>query len=205
MKILAISDEVVPWIHSPSLRDRCGDVDLVISCGDLHEDYLEFIVSTLNKPCYYVLGNHDFRGGNAQPERYVHAGWTNLDLRVVRTPERNPITLAGLEGCVEYAPGAELQYTQRGQWLRALRLAPALLFTRPDIFVSHAPPHGIHNGADRAHAGFKALNWIMDTFRPRLLLHGHQHRTYDPMQTGETRYADTLVVNVHPYRILTLT
>jgi uncharacterized protein len=179
-------------------------VDLVISCGDLHEDYLDFIVSTINKPCYYVLGNHDARSVNGRPEKYTHAGWTNLDRRVMRTSTAPRIALAGLEGCVQYTPGTLLQYTQQDQWLRALGLAPGMLVTRPDIFVAHAPPHGIHNGQDRAHAGFKALNWIMDTFRPRLLLHGHQHRSYDPLQQGETRYADTLVVNVHPYRILTL-
>jgi len=39
--------------------DRFGDVELVLSCGDLPYYYLEYIVSMLNVPLLYVHGNHD--------------------------------------------------------------------------------------------------------------------------------------------------
>jgi hypothetical protein len=35
-----------------------------------------------------------------------------------------------------------------------------------------------------------------------LWLHGHQHRNYNPLQAGETRFGETRIINVHPYRIL---
>jgi uncharacterized protein len=203
MKLLAISDEVVPWIYSQTLLDRCRDVDLVISCGDLPIGYLDFVVSTLNKPCFYVRGNHDHFEINDHDttEKRAPDGWTNLDLRVEKL---GGVRLAGLEGCLMYRPRAEGQYSQRAQWLRAWQLAARMIFGAPQIFVAHAPPFGIHNGPDLAHTGFHTFNWIIQTFKPKLFLHGHQHRNYDPTQIGETVVEGTLVVNVHPYRLLEL-
>ena len=51
MKILALSDEVVPWIYSPTLRERCGDVGLIVGCGDLPYYYLEYVVTVLTNRC----------------------------------------------------------------------------------------------------------------------------------------------------------
>jgi predicted phosphodiesterase len=50
MKILAIADTVHELVHSPVGGERFKDVDLVLSCGDLPFDYIEFVVSMLNKP-----------------------------------------------------------------------------------------------------------------------------------------------------------
>jgi uncharacterized protein len=202
MKILAVSDEIAPGLYGPGLTARAGDVDLVISCGDLPLGYLEFLASTLSAPCFFVRGNHDTptldeQGGS----RGMPDGWTNLDGRVARGHNR---WLAGLEGCVRYKPGAPLHYSQREQSWRMALLAAKMATRRPDIFVAHAPPHGIHNGKDPAHAGFRAYNWLIDTFQPRLFLHGHQHRNYNLQQVGETVVGGTLVVNVHPYRVLEL-
>jgi Icc-related predicted phosphoesterase len=204
MRVLAVSDEVVPWIHSPRLAECCADVDVVVSCGDLPVDYLEFIACSLNVPCYYVHGNHDTHGepGRADPE-----GWTNLDVKRVR---QGKLRLAGLEGCHRYKPDAPYQYSQSDQWLRAFWLGRqmaqglARVGHGADIMVTHAPLRGIHDGEDLAHHGFESFNWLARTFRPRLWLHGHQHRNYNPLQAGETRLGSTAVVNVHPYRILDL-
>lgn len=205
MKILAVSDEPVSWIYSEKLVDRCRDVDLVLSCGDLPFDYLEYIASTLNRPCYYVRGNHDHKelsdhgGIKTEPE-----GWIDVDAKTARAriDQQRSIALAGLEGCLRYRPHAEAQYSQRGQWLRALGMAPSMLRHRPDVFLSHAPPFGIHNGPDVAHTGFHAHNWVITRFQPRFFLHGHQHRTYDHRLPTDTTVGGTLVINVHPYRIL---
>lgn len=205
MKLLAVSDEVVPWIHSPHLAERCADVDIVLSCGDLPVDYLEYIATTLNKPCFFVRGNHDTDDDAGHKSR--PGGWINLDLKRYRLAG---LRLAGLEGCLRYKPHAPYQYTQSDQWLRAFWLARQMAagFVRAgrgaDIMITHAPLRGIHDGPDLAHTGFDAFNWLAKTFKPRLWLHGHQHRNYNPMQTTETRLGDTLVVNVHPYRLLEL-
>ena len=58
MKILSISDVEINFIYSPTIQERFKSVDLVISCGDLPYYYLEYIISMLNKPLYYVAGNH---------------------------------------------------------------------------------------------------------------------------------------------------
>jgi hypothetical protein len=65
MQILTVSDEVVPVIYSLSARERVGDVACIFGCGDLPYYYLEYLVTTLAVPCFYVLGNHD---GNEQTD-----------------------------------------------------------------------------------------------------------------------------------------
>ena len=210
MKLLAVSDEEVAWINSPRLSERCADVDLVISCSDLPNDYLEYIATTLNKPCYYVHGNHDTPP--AQPDivtgklrKTDPEGWLNLDLQRARLDD---LRLAGLEGCHRYKPNAPYQYSQSDQWLRAFWLARKLAQGMArwgrgmDIMVTHAPLRDIHDGSDVAHHGFDAFNWLAKSFKPRLWLHGHQHRNYNPLQGGDTRLGETRIVNVHPYRIL---
>ena len=67
MKILCLSDQIDPLIYSVNIKERYQDVDLVISAGDLPMEYLEFIVSSLNKPLFFVFGNHNL---NALP--YYH-------------------------------------------------------------------------------------------------------------------------------------
>jgi predicted phosphodiesterase len=59
MKILCISDETDPLIYSKNIASRYGDVDLVLAAGDLPLKYYEFIISSLNKPLYFVFGNHN--------------------------------------------------------------------------------------------------------------------------------------------------
>ncbi len=208
MKLLAVSDEVVDWIYSAQLRERCADVDLVVSCGDLPISYLEFIASSLNKPCYFVRGNHDTYVFSPTGEvTSAPEGWINLDKRVSRC---NDVVLAGLEGCIRYKPSAPYQYTQAEQRWRAMMLSRQLWLRQltrgrgMDVLIAHSPAYGIHDATDHAHVGFQALNWLIDTFKPRLMLHGHQHRNYSPRQTGETHVGDTHVINVHPYRILEL-
>ena len=58
VEILAVSDETDPRIHSSTVAERMGHVSMVISCGDLPASYLEFLSDALNRPVYYVLGNH---------------------------------------------------------------------------------------------------------------------------------------------------
>ncbi|MBN1811353.1 MAG: metallophosphoesterase [Anaerolineae bacterium] len=206
MKILAVSDRVVKSIYSAYIRERFADVDMVLSCGDLPYSYLEFIVSMLNVPCFFVHGNHD------QPEYQsdgcvltAPGGWVDLDGRTVRS---KGITLAGLEGSIRYKPEGEYQYTEAQMAFKVRRMIPALLLNRLrygrylDVLITHSPPFHIHDGEDYCHRGFKALLWFMDRFRPRYLLHGHKH-VYKP-ETCQTLYRDTQVINVYPFRTLDL-
>jgi Icc-related predicted phosphoesterase len=204
VKILAISDKVVEKIYNPCICEHFGDVDMVLSCGDLPYSYLEYIVSLINVPCFFVHGNHD------RPEHMASGhtltkpgGWVNLDGRTVQVAG---ILIAGLEGSFRYKPHAPYQYTESQLAFKAWCMLPALLANRVrygrclDILVTHAPPFGIHDGEDLPHRGFKTLLGFMARFRPRYLLHGHKH-VYKP-ESCQTRYMSTQVINVYPFRVI---
>ena len=206
MRILALSDQVVDSIYSADVRERFGDVDLLLSCGDLPYSYLEYLVTMLNVPAFYVHGNHDMPEDLGQGVLLKEPrGWVNLDGRTVRA---GPLLLAGLEGALRYRPNAPFQYSEGEMRWKVVRLLPALLLNRMrygrylDILVTHAPPLGIHNDLDLPHRGFAVFRWLMERFRPRYLLHGHKH-VYKP-QTTRTRYGETTVVNVYPFAVLQL-
>src|SRR5215210_4021764 len=115
MKILCISDRV----------------EAVISCGDLPFDYLEYIVTFLGVPLYYVLGNHDpAPDGPERPE-----GCTPLDGRVV---DADGVVLGGLSGSRLYS-GGQNQYTERQMRRRALALSARIharsLLARPALGI----------------------------------------------------------------------
>jgi len=216
VKILAVSDEVVEFLYGPRLREQFGDIDLVLGCGDLPFYYLEYIVTVLDVPLFYVPGNHDRLQQYLSDGRIINKaeGCEALDLRTARTPQPRKTTggagdllLAGLGGSMRYNNDSVHQYTESEMLGRILRLAPRLLLNRLgrgrflDILVTHSPPRGIHDDTDLAHTGFKAFLRFMDVFRPRLLLHGHAH-VYRPDVITSTRYKDTQVINVYPYRTI---
>jgi uncharacterized protein len=205
MRILAVSDEVTNAIYNPEAKALLGEIDLLLSCGDLPYTYLEYIVTQFEAPhAFYVHGNHD-DAEYLESGRILLApgGWRNLDRRVVKA---NDVLIAGLEGSIRYKPEAAYQYTQSRMWRRALQLMPRFLFNRiffgryVDIFIAHSPPAGIHDGQDRAHRGFQAFVWLMRTFRPRLFLHGHKH--YYGASAWRSCFEATDVINVHPFRVI---
>lgn len=205
VKILCVSDKVVEHLYSPSVAERLSDVDLILGCGDLPYYYLEFLLTVLNKPLLYVHGNHD-------PEReYLSDGSAvtgpsgAINLHCATYSQKN-LLLAGLEGSIRYRDGL-FQYTQREMWYNVLYLIPRLLINKVrygrylDILVAHSPPYGIHNGEDRVHVGFRSFLWLMKTFKPRYLIHGHRH-IFSPAEVTKTQYIDTKVINIYPYKIL---
>ncbi|MEZ4718662.1 MAG: hypothetical protein R2851_21585 [Caldilineaceae bacterium] len=67
------------------------------------------------------------------------------------------------------------------------------------MLVAHSPPAGIHDKPDLPHQGFPSFLRFMRLFRPRYLLHGHIH-LYRHDEITCTRYHDTSVINVYPFR-----
>jgi hypothetical protein len=213
VKILAVSDEVVDLLYSARLRQHFSEIDLVLGCGDLPFYYLEYLVTVLDVPLYYVPGNHDRLEQYLSDGRIVYRaeGCEPLDGRAVGVSlpvaGQPPLLLAGLGGSMRYNAEGIHQYTEGEMLGRALGLAPQLLLNRLrfgrflDILVTHAPPRGIHDETDLAHTGFRAFCRLMDLFRPRLLLHGHSH-VYRSDAITSTRYKDTQVINVYPYRLI---
>lgn len=201
MKILAVSDIELPKMQNvPYLRRAYGDIDLLVSCGDLSASYLEFITSVLNVPLFYVRGNHDEQYYERPP------GGDDLHLRTIRY---QGLSFAGLEGCLRYNRRGRLQYTEAEMLAHVLQFAPGMwwrLLRRGagvDIMVTHAPPRGIHDRPDQAHRGFWAFRVLIRLFRPRYLLHGHVD-VWDRRETTWTQFRRTQVVNIDPVRLLTI-
>ena len=143
--ILAVSDEVDARIHSATLRDRMRHVRLVFGCGDLPATYLEFLADALDRPVYFVVGNHQeelIREG-PQGKRFQPMGGVDLGARVMRDTSTGLI-LAGLPGSPRYGDGPA-QYTEFEVYLMIARMAPRLWWNRLrhgralDVLVSHAP------------------------------------------------------------------
>lgn len=204
MKVLALSDRQVPFVYSPQARARFKGVELLLGCGDLEYAYLEYALTVLDAPLFYVRGNHDavMEYGAAGARTYPH-GASDLHRRVCN---HKGLLLAGVEGSLRYRPGS-FQYSQAEMWGHVLSLAPRLLGNRLrygrylDIFVTHAPPAGIHDCDDLPHQGIRAFRWLISAFRPAYHLHGHIH-ILRPGETTETQFGQTRVINCFPFREL---
>jgi Icc-related predicted phosphoesterase len=204
MKILCISDQIDPLVYSSSIKERFRNIDLILSAGDLPMDYLDFIVSSLNRPLLFVFGNHNLE---TLTERTVYEvngyGATHIGCRVVR---EEGLIVAGLGGSMRYNRG-ENQHTNFQMYCQILRLVPALLFNRLfhgrflDVLLTHAAPRGIHDREDLCHQGFEAFLWFMRVFKPRYLIHGHIH-LYDFSEVRSTNYKKTRVINAYSHYII---
>lgn len=216
MKILGISDATDPIIYSPNVAERYHDVDVVLSAGDLPLHYYEFIISSLNKPLFFVFGNHNLE----QLNRYVKereqsfqdlnqyttyssalpfSGYS-VDGKVMRD-KKSGLIIAGLGGSMQYNKGRH-QYTESQMRFRIFKLMPKLFWNKIrygrylDILITHAPPFGINDEPDICHTGFKALLKFMDRFQPAYLLHGHVHLT-DLNAPREAQYNQTKIINIY--------
>jgi Icc-related predicted phosphoesterase len=208
-KALVVSDVVSEVLYTPEVRTIASGVELILSCGDLPAAYLEYIVTMLDLPLFYVPGNHD-RPTYRADGRLVEGpeGGRPLDGRVevFRGADGQDVVLAGLGGSMFYG-GTTNQYTERQMWGRMLRMAPALWRVRlrrgraVDVFVTHAAPFGIHDGADPSHHGFRSFLSFMRRYRPGLMVHGHVHPSYG-YDTKPRCYGATLVRSVYGYALM---
>jgi hypothetical protein len=210
VRVLVVSDEIDPSLGPESLRELRPD--LLVSCGDLPFDHLEYLLTLAAVPLLYVPGNHDpavgalaagpaftgsvpLRFADANPDPPGVAGGIDVDGRVV---EAAGLRVAGLGGSVRYREGPN-QYTQAQMRRRALRLELRCRLRRPvargprrrlDLLVTHAPPLGVGDIADDpAHAGFAAFHRLVRTLAPLVLVHGHIHpygRVVPGMAIGDT-------------------
>ncbi|MDR2803873.1 MAG: metallophosphoesterase [Treponema sp.] len=217
MKALCISDEVDPLIYSASIRRRFADVDIVLSAGDLPMEYLEFIISSLNKPLFFVFGNHnldqfcyykyngifDKLGMVAMKKNIPGLGTVYAGGKVIK---EGRILIAGLGGSKRYNNGKN-QFSDFEMYLKIIRLIPHLLLNclrygrAIDVLLTHAPPYGIHDRADACHSGFRAFLWFMKIFKPKYLIHGHTH-LYDMMESRKTSFYKTIVVNAYSHFVM---
>ncbi len=200
MKVLAVSDQVIDHLYNSTIKKRYADIELLVSCGDLPNYYVEYVLTVLNVPSFYVRGNHDDHAANPDLDR---PGGSDDLHRMVRF--HKGMIFAGMEGCKRYNKGA-VQYSEFEMAYYVLRMAPRMLFNKwrygrcADVFVTHAPPEGIHDRPeDFAHRGFGAFIRFLDWYRPRYMLHGHID-PWDRRKPTRTQYKNTLVLNIDPYK-----
>lgn len=207
LKILSLSDVELPAVYNTRIKERFGNIDLVIGCGDLPYYYLEYILTMLDVPLYYVHGNHvqEIQNGSGEV-RQNPWGAINLHRKVIYNQQFDLI-LAGIEGTLRYNNGTH-QYSSATMWQMVLGMVPQLLFNKIhygryiDIFVTHSAPEKIQDDTDYAHRGVPAFRWLIKVFRPSLHLHGHIH-LYNPIQPRETQFYQTRVINTYGYREIT--
>ena len=194
MKIMAVSD-----VESKSLYDYyhpgCLDgVDLIIGCGDLCPEYLEFLVTMANCPLVYIHGNHDNYA--REPE-----GCVCIDGDVF---EYNGVRIAGLPGSYRYREG-KYMFTEHQMESMVRRLKRLILKMRGiDILVTHAPARHLNDMESLTHRGFECFNELIEHYRPALYLHGHIHMCYGSRIPRRTVRGDTVVINACDHCLIEL-
>jgi Icc-related predicted phosphoesterase len=231
MKILAVSDVQSQGLenlvsHNP---DRLKDIDLIVSCGDLHRGYLEFLVDGLNKELFFVYGNHklDDDFDSCLSDDIADRVWEKLRSFPDKT-RRRVAGQADLHGRVEVFGnylitgfGGTLWYNGRKNQFKEQEMARVVrsvelkikwhrmqekLFGLPRrevIAISHAPAQNVHDQPDRCHTGFKCFRDFIRRVSPVLWLHGHIHLD-SGTQNQSTRVDATTVVNVCGCKFITI-
>lgn len=188
MKILVLSDVESKYLWDYFEKNKLDNIDLIISCGDLKSEYLDFLATFAKVPILYVHGNHDGAYDEKPPEGCV---CIDDDVYVYKG-----IRIAGLGGSIRYN-NSKYQYTQFEMKKRASKLWFKIMLHRGiDILVTHAPAAGFNDGEDFPHKGFDVFNTILTKYKPKYFLHGHIHLSYKWNQQRECMYNEyTTVIN----------
>lgn len=185
MRILAVSDVESPYLYDYYKPGKLDGYDLIIACGDLSPEYLEFLVTMAGCPLLYVHGNHD--DYRREPE-----GCICIDNSVY---EYNGVRIAGLPGCHRYREGRYL-FTERQMESMVRRLKRPIHRVRGiDILVTHAPARHLNDFESVTHRGFECFHTLLEHYRPALFLHGHIHLNYGGRIPRRLTCGDTTVIN----------
>lgn len=172
MRILAIADSEEKVLYEETKREKIGDIDLIISCGDLHGDYLSCISTMYKAPLFFVRGNHDSKLLTDEPVG------ENLHNKFIKY---KGIRMLGFEGAPQYMQYGAVQYSDFEMNLMFVKAYfKSFLVGCPDIIVTHAPPKNVHAGdnPDHSHRGFFAYNKMINQFKPKYFLHGHNQSMF---------------------------
>ena len=188
MKILSVADCVEKeLLETVGGAPAVGDVELLLSCGDLPPEYLTALHDRYRVPLLYVLGNHDLRYSKTPPRGCLH-----IDRRLFQL---GTTKIIGFSGCRWYN-GNINQYTeeQMAGFVRKMRFQ---LWRQKgvDLVLTHAPPRYIHDAEDRCHRGFRCFRQLIDKYRPRYFIHGHIHALFADDSERITMVNSTSVVN----------
>ncbi len=211
IRILAVADEVSQALYGPRLKELRPD--LILGCGDLPFDYLEYLRAKAEVPLLYVHGNHDPSPRKPVTSTYLPAEYAQrsppsavgcVDLED-RWEDEVGLRIAGLGGSIRYNDG-DNQFTQAEMRRRVRRLTRRVRIRNwrdrrsVDVVIAHSPPLDCGDEGDGPHRGFAAFHRLIEQLEPKVMLHGHIHphgRPRPDRTIGRTR-----IVNVIPYRLL---
>ena len=194
LTILAVSDFIDHGLTRMVETRTLPPVDLILSCGDMAPEYLSFLRDRLDRPLWYVKGNHDIRYTPGNP-----AGCRNIHKRVVSLDGFN---ILGLEGSMWYNGGAN-QYTEAMMKKQIFSLWLTLWRKKPiHMIITHAPPRHIHDREDLCHRGFACFNTLIRKHVPLYFVHGHIHREFDTPVDRITHVNPTQVINTCGYTLI---
>ena len=195
MKILAVADVEDKLLYDHFKKERVEGVELIVACGDLRADYMDFLITMVNVPMIYIRGNHDDSLISKPP-----LGAICIEDRVIRY---KGVTFMGLGGSVRYNPNGKNMYSEREMRMRALRLKPKILMKGGvDVLITHAPAKGYGDLEDLPHRGFDTFNKIMDKYQPKYMLHGHVHTNYGRIKREYDHPSGTKIINACGYQII---
>ena len=196
MKLLLVADKESPYYWDYFEPGRLDGIDLILSCGDLNALYLSFLVTMGFARVLYVHGNHDKTYDRHPPE-----GCDCIEDKLVKV---NGLRILGLGGCPVYSGGPH-QYTEREmrKRIRKLRLK-ILLAGGIDIVLTHSPAAGYGSGEDYAHRGFDCLVDLIDKYKPKYLIHGHVHMSYNTKMPRVLQRGETTIINAYERYVLEL-
>lgn len=192
MKVLAVSDEEAKRFYDYYEHGMLDEYELIIGCGDLRREYLEFLVTMAKCPLIYVRGNHDDSYGDRPP-----SGCVCIENTVF---EYNGIRFAGLGGSFRYRPDGKNMYTEFKMRIRILKMLPKIWFKKGfDVLVTHAPARNLGELDSVSHRGFECFEWLLKKYKPRYHLHGHIHTCYGARIQKVRQYEQTTIINVSEY------
>lgn len=191
MKILAVADTVSKYLYDYYVPGKLSGFDLILCCGDLSKDYLEFLVDASHAPVLYVRGNHDDSFEERPPEGCVCIEDSVYNFKGIR--------IMGLGGSNRYREGKNM-YTEKQMEKRVKKMRWKLLKSGGvDILVTHAPARHLNDFDSLSHRGFECFNAILKKYRPKYFIHGHIHKNYGHNIPQRSRFEDTEVINAYDY------
>jgi Icc-related predicted phosphoesterase len=191
MRILAIADEEARYYYDYYTPGKLDEIDLILACGDLKREYLEFLITMGHCPVLYVRGNHDDSFAERPPEGciciedqiYVYQG----------------VRILGLGGSHKYRDG-ENMYTERQMRWRVAKLWFQLRrYKGFDILLTHAPARNLNDFDSMSHRGFQCFGELLEKYEPKYFIHGHIHKNYGYKIPRLTKHGKTTVINAWEY------
>lgn len=191
VRILAVADIESKYLYEYYTPGRLSGFDLILACGDLSRDYLEFLVDASRCPVLFVKGNHDDRLIDDPP-----GGCICIDDRIY---VYKGVRILGIGGSHKYREGGYM-FTEKQMKRRISKLRMKIFFKGGfDILVTHAPARHLNDFDSLSHRGFECFNLLIEKYRPKYFVHGHIHKNYGINIPQISEHGGTTVINAYDY------